>query len=254
MFWDFSMADIITYFRSSILSAFDFLLPPRCPACQIKIPDNGHFCGTCWSDLEFISEPRCKHCGIAFEFDPGPEHICAACLADPPDVCWVRATCVYEGMARDLILRLKHGAQINLAPAMARLMAINMPDQQERVLLVPVPLHRRRFFARRYNQSMLLAQSLSNLTDVPVGARALTRIRSTGSQGGLSRKQRRRNVTGAFAANRNIVAGHHIILIDDVVTTGATADACAQTLMKAGARSVGLLVFAKVGGPRYIHM
>lgn len=231
----------------------DFLLPPRCPACSEKIELHGHLCAACWSHLDTISVPYCARCALPFEVDAGDDAECATCLKDPPAYDWARAAVRYENLGRDLVLGLKHGNQGAGVPVLARMMAGALAGRKTDLIL-PVPLHRWRLLKRRFNQSQLLASALSKKLGVPNNPFILQRVRSTPSQGTLDRKDRQKNVKGAFrvaAGAEGEIEGKRVLLVDDVLTTGATVGACADVLRKAGAREVGVLVFARVGHPAH---
>lgn len=231
----------------------DFLLPPRCPACACRLMEHGALCGACWAKLTMIARPFCCRCGLAFDVDAGSDAICGACIQTPPDFDWARAVVEYDGLARDLVLKLKHGAGGGVVPLLGGLMAASLPSEKQTDLLVPIPLHRRRLLKRRFNQSLLLASVVARKTGLVADPFVLERIRPTPSQGKLGRKDRDKNVRGAFQVRlqqKTPIAGKRILLIDDVLTTGATASACARELKKAGASEVGVLVFARVGAIR----
>jgi len=246
---------------SAVLRAIvDFAIPPRCLACGESVEAQGTFCAGCWASLRFITDPCCRQCGSPLPHAPTGEAdglLCAACLARPPAWSHARALWHYDGAAMAPILRFKHGDRAELATALATLLAraggslLAGPD----VVLVPVPLHRWRFVRRMYNQSALLARALGRRCAVPVLVDALVRRRATRSQQGLSAAERQTNVRGAFAvrpAAAGRLAGRCAVLVDDVVTTGATAEACARALLAAGAREVRLLSLAKVVRPSQI--
>ncbi|MGH6886399.1 MAG: ComF family protein [Geminicoccales bacterium] len=247
----------------------DALLPPLCLACRAAVGAPGSLCGDCWSGLDFLGAPLCHACGYPLPYDPNPndsapndpgpndprcETLCAACAAERPPYGRARAALAYDDASRGLILAFKHGDRLEAAPLFARWLALAGAGLLERCdLVVPVPLHWTRLFSRRYNQSALLAGALSQTSGKPLVARLLLRRRATPSQGRLSRAQRQRNVAGAFAlapdAKRKI-AGRRLLLIDDVVTTGATAAACARVLKRGGAAEVDLLALARVVRPQ----
>ncbi|WP_262692998.1 ComF family protein [Kordiimonas aestuarii] len=230
----------------------DFLLPPRCPRCSIRIEADGHLCGACWGQLKPITVPLCVRCGLPFGAGDLEGAECGACLREPPAFDWARAGVLYDDEAKSLILGLKYGGQGAGVPAMARMMAGALVGQPRMDIVVPVPLHPRRLFTRRFNQSQLIGRALSSILSLPLDSFILFRHRATPSQGTLSRKGRKRNVTGAFAVAKDVkgrVMGKRVLLVDDVLTTGATASACAAALKRAGAREVGLVVFARVKGP-----
>ena len=228
------------------------VLPPRCPLCRVRIMEHGHLCGDCWSSLDLIAEPMCSRCGLPFiHEEDGLE--CGACLQSPPLYDKAFAPVLYGGKGRALVLALKHGRMFAAAPAMARLMvarisAIASADADG--IIVPVPLHPSRYRARRFNQSQLLAQALSRETGLLLESRTLKRVRPTPSQGGLKRSGRFKNMRGAFqASGKQQLQGKTVYLIDDVLTTGATASACAAALKAGGAKTVYVVAFARVGEP-----
>ncbi|TNE67604.1 MAG: ComF family protein [Alphaproteobacteria bacterium] len=237
-------------------AAVDFLLPPRCAVCGTRILEHGHLCAPCWGGLKPIAAPFCIGCGMPFEYGgdmEGDGMRCGACLANPPDFDWARAAVQYDELGKRLVLTLKHGGEGAAVPVLARMMASRLHEFAGTLdLLMPVPLHPRRLFRRRFNQSQLLAAEIGRLSGVPHDAFSLVRRKATPSQGPLSRKARATNVAGAFAvtdAGKAAIAGKSIVLVDDVLTTGATAGACARILKRAGARSVGVLAFARVSQP-----
>jgi ComF family protein len=236
----------------------DFILPTRCPNCSCKISAHGFLCPRCWADLKPMAAPYCAQCALPFEFDAAAGDICGGCLHLPPAFDWARAAVSYDDLGRSLVMRLKHGGATAVVPLMAQMMVGVLASGAAGSgastvdLIMPVPLHRRRLLARRFNQSQLLAANLASRLAVPCDSFSLKKIRATESQGGLNRKARFANVTGSFAVETGrgaVIAGKHILLVDDVLTTGATASACALVLKKAGARSVGVAVFARVGKP-----
>lgn len=232
----------------------DMLFPPLCLACATEVDAQGHLCPACWSALNFIEGSHCAGCGRPFETDLGPDMRCAPCLARPPAFAAARAVLRYDDASRPLILALKHGDRHEAVPAFGRWMAraggalLAAPGLPAHTLVAPVPLHRRRLWRRRYNQAGLLGAAVAARLGLPHMPDLLQRLRATPSQGGLSRKERRRNVRDAFA-----VRGHHagdirdahVILVDDVMTTGATLDACARAVLAAGAARVSVLVLAR---------
>jgi len=230
--------------------ALDGLLPPLCLGCRCPVADPGTLCPTCWGRLSFVSPPFCAVCGLPFEVDPGPGALCGDCLAQPHRFGRARAVLRYDSAARPLILAFKHGDRLEAAPAFAAWMARAGADLLDGAdLLVPVPLHRWRLLARRYNQAAILALSLARRTGVEMAPRALLRRRATPSQGHLGRAARQSNLAGAIGPGPQAarVAGRRVVLVDDVLTSGATADACARALCGLGARTVDVLTLARVG-------
>ncbi len=227
----------------------DLLLPPRCYACGDLLVEQGQLCAACWSDLTFISEPFCLHCGYPFDH-PLPGHsLCARCQARPPAYRRARSLLVYDAASRRLVLALKRGDRTELARPLGRLMARHAADLvQAADLVVPVPLHKSRLFSRRFNQSALLARTIAKAGARRWAPTRLVRHRRTRSQGGLNHRQRQENVRRAFSL-RGGVAGCSILLVDDVFTTGATVEACTRTLLAGGARAVDVLTLARVATP-----
>ena len=234
-------------FDDSLASLLSLALPPRCPGCSTPVERDHRFCATCWSTLRFIAPPWCARCNAPFDYHRGAGAWCARCLANPPRHAGVRAAVAYGPVARRLALKLKYGGKIGVAATMASLIARAMPADAE--LLVPVPLHRRRLWSRGFNQAALIARSLGRVSGTPVDVAALIRVRPTEVLRGLDGARRRRAVAGAFrVVDRARVAGRVIVLVDDVYTSGATADACARMLLRAGAVRVTVACWARVVG------
>ena len=225
----------------------DLLLPPRCLGCGVETGGDGALCAACWSRLRFIAEPCCACCGTPFDMALGEGALCGACARELPPFARARAAFRYDEASRALVLALKHGDKLQLAPALARFMRqAGGRLLQECDAIVPVPLHWTRLFARRYNQAAVLAHALAAPSGPPIRTDWLRRRRATPSQGRSGRAQRRRNVAGAFALKAGVsVADLRILLVDDVLTTGSTAAECARALVKAGARTVDVLTVAR---------
>jgi ComF family protein len=229
--------------------ALDIALPTLCVACREPVDGEG-VCASCWAKLSFIAPPYCPRLGIPFVYDPGPELLSMEAIANPPAYQRARAAVRYDEVARTLVHALKYQDRTDLAPAMGRWMARAGREMLEAAdLLVPVPLHWRRAWHRRYNQSGALARAVERQSGVKLRGELLRRVRATEQQVGLSRSQRASNVQGAFevsADQRSEIQGRRVVLIDDVLTSGATVDACARALLRAKAAQVDVLVFARV--------
>lgn len=239
--------------RGALLRAADILLPPLCLACRAPVDRHGGVCPSCWSKIDFIGQPLCDRLGIPLTYPVDGPLISAAAMAEPPVYGRARAVARYEGVMRDLVHGLKYRDRQEGVELYCRwLVNAGRELLGETDVLVPVPLYRLRLWTRRFNQSALLARGIARMTGLPFEPLALRRIRRTVSQVGLSADQRRRNVAGAFAVpekRRAAVQGRNVLLVDDVITTGATAEACAKALLKAGAVRVDVLALARVTNP-----
>lgn len=209
-----------------------------------------------WAKLQFLSEPLCARCGAGFEIAVEPGQVCGACIADPPAYERARAALIYGDVSRDLVLGLKYqGRRDGLVLLGGWMSAAGKGLLEEADLIVPVPLHYMRLVRRGFNQSGWLAAAVARTSGVRLSVDALKRVRATPIQGGLSATGRRRNVQGAFkvrGSRTGLVKGARVLLVDDVMTTGATAEACAMALKRAGARCVDVLTLARVAGPRSV--
>lgn len=227
----------------------DLLTPPVCMVCRIPVASSHSLCASCWSDLPTPAGACCQQCGLSLPDSYATESFCLSCLKDPPPFDAARAPFLYDGSARQLVVRFKNGRE-NWAPTLARDMARAAPEwiTPGRILL-PVPLHRWRLAARGYNQALLLARALARSGGAELAPDWLQRVKNTKSTRGMHRAQRLRNVTGAFQLRPQIlprINGASITLVDDVMTTGATAAACAKILRRAGAAEVFVLTYARV--------
>lgn len=235
--------------RTMLRAALDLALPRLCAACREPVDGQG-LCPHCWSKLSFISRPYCERLGVPFVYDPGPGILSMEAIADPPAYARARAAVRYDEVARTLVHALKYQDRTDLAPIMGRWMARAGGELlKDADMLIPVPLHWRRGWSRRYNQSGALGRVIERQTGVKLRGELLLRVRATEQQVGLSRPQRASNVQGAFEVSpdrRSQIPGRRVVLIDDVLTTGATVDACARALLRAKAAQVDVLVFARV--------
>lgn len=225
-----------------------FALPPRCPGCGAITADDHSFCLDCWQALRFLGDPCCARCGCPFEYDSGRDVECGACMAQPPQFDGLRAAVAYGEIARRVVLKLKYAGRPGTAETIAFHMGRHLPDDSE-ALLVPVPLHRWRIWKRGYNQSALIASALSKRSGIPAELDLLKRRKSTPPLKGLGRRERALAVRGAFhipSERRAAIKGRTILLVDDVYTSGATANACAKALKRSGAGQVNILCWARV--------
>ena len=245
--------------RLALARVLDAVLPPRCLKCGLVVAtqsgshgggSHGTLCPACWQGLSFLGAPCCACCGQPFDFEMGPGALCGACTQAPPAFDRARAVMRYDEASRDLILAFKHADRTSLTPAFAawlkRAGAELLADAD---LIVPVPLHWSRLFSRRYNQAALLAMALGDLAGKPVMPDLLIRRRATRKQGHLGRLARQRNVAGAFALHpgrASALAGKRVLLVDDVITTGATVTHCARVLRQGGAAAIDVLALARV--------
>jgi ComF family protein len=239
--------------RAVLRLALDVALPPLCPSCRSPLGEGTGLCADCWSKLSLIEPPYCARLGIPFAYDPGPGLLSMEAIANPPAYDRARAAVRYDDISRALVLSFKYGDRLDLAPMMGQWMARAGRELLSGAdALLPVPLHWRRLWARRFNQSAALAGAISDIAGVPVAHGVLKRVRATAQQVGLSKAERAGNVQGAFrvpADEKAKVTGRRLVLIDDVLTSGATADTCARALLRGGAAHVDVLVFARVVAP-----
>lgn len=235
--------------RMPLVAALDFALPPRCAGCGSIVDALHTFCIDCWRSVEFV-QGGCTCCGLPLEATDVEQ--CAACLARPPRIQRTRSAVIYDDVTRGLALRLKYGRKVGLAKTMAHYMAPSLSGLPADAVLMPVPLHRRRLWERGFNQSGLLAAELAKRSGLRV-LHGLVRSKSTPPLRGMSRLQRRRAVSGAFKLKEKAgVDGRTVVLVDDVLTTGSTANSCARALLRAGAGRVELLTWARVVKPTHL--
>jgi len=239
-----------TFPATATRAAARLLFPPVCLACQSQVAEPGMLCGTCWPSLRLTEQPWCPVMGTPLSHDMGEGFLSAEAIATPPPFARLRSAAIHTGLARRLVGDLKYRDRTDLAPWMARWMMRTGADlADEADLVMPVPLHRRRFFQRRYNQSAELARNVASLAARPFAPDLVQRVKSAQQQVGLGAKQRQDNVRGAFrvdARAKTKLSGKRVLVIDDVYTTGATVAAVSRVLRRNGAVAVDVLTFSRV--------
>jgi len=234
----------------SLKNVLGVIFPPICPGCGVHVAQNGTICPTCWGNLCFISRPFCPVMGTPFPYDAGADFLSAAALQNPPPFRSARAVVIHDGLAQRLVTRLKYGSHTELAPWMADWMMRAASDFfNKRTFIIPVPLHRLRFWMRGYNQSAELARRIAAKTQTRFFPEGLVRGKRTRPQVGLTAKARQHNVRAAFYVPQSMrchIHGRPVVLVDDVFTTGATVCAATTALLKAGAAHVDVLTFSRV--------
>ena len=236
--------------RTVLAACADLVVPPCCLVCRARVAAHHALCAGCWRQVHFIRPPLCDVLGIPLPFDTGGRTVSAAAVAHPPAYGRARAVAHYSGAMRTLVHQLKYADRHDARTLLGRWLAeAGRELLPEADAIVPVPLSRLRLMQRQFNQAALLAGELARQTGIPMHPLVINRVRSTRSQVGMTREQRRRNVAGAFRVPEHARAGlrgRHVLLIDDVITTGATVDACVRTLRRAGAARVDVLALALV--------
>lgn len=236
--------------RTAARSVADLIMPPLCLSCHERIASHNALCPPCWSRIDFVRPPLCDRLGIPMPFDAGDTMVSAAAVADPPTYDRARAVARFDGVMRELVHGMKFSDRHDARQLFSRWLGDAGADLlRDGHVAVPVPLGRARLLARRFNQAALLAQDVARRTGLVYAPLVLQRTRRTRSQVGLTRAQRQDNVAGAFAVDpreAEKIAGRNIILFDDVITTGATVDACARALRRGGAARIDVLALAIV--------
>lgn len=236
--------------RAWLRGAIDLILPNQCAACSELVEGGGVLCGPCWRQTPFISGLVCDGCGVPLPGADDSRVLCDDCLSWPPAWSRGRAAMMYRDTGKRLVLALKHGDRLDLVgPASDWMVRAARPLLAPGMIVVPVPVHRWRLIRRRYNQAALLAHGIGIRADLACLADALRRERPTGTQDGKSRQERHENLEGVFAVapkRRDQIAGRHILLADDVMTSGATLSGCTEALLAAGAAEVSTVVLARV--------
>lgn len=236
------------FFSDAFKGLLNFIFPPQCPICKTRVQNVHTLCNECFGHIRFISKPYCDKCGRPFEFQITEEYLCGTCLTKKQIFHKARAVFKYDDFSKRLILPFKHSDHIELTALLTNLLFQAGSDLFAEIdILIPVPLHRYRLMKRKYNQAALLAKSLSHRIKKPFATGVLLRVKHTQSQGHMKRTQRQRNVSKAFQVKNNQkIIGKHVLLIDDVMTSGATLNECAKTLKKAGAQKISYLTLARV--------
>lgn len=238
----------MNFFQKIGLTLLNVILPPNCPVCGKKTAGEHDLCSHCYTKIHFITKPYCQCCGRPYEFKTFDELICGACLQKRPLFHKARAAFTYDDFSKKLILPFKHGRRTELAPFLVQLLIRVGNDLiKEADVIIPVPLHRFRLMKRGYNQAALLAGLLAKKYRKHYAPDVLKRIKHTKSQGHLSPSARAKNLQGAFhIVHASKIKNKRILLIDDVMTSGATVNACTKILLKNGAKQVDILTLARV--------
>ena len=236
------------FFKRFGIFILNLLCPPTCPICQKTVEEAHCLCPECYQKLNFITEPCCQICGRPFEYKGLNDLICGSCLKEKPPFEMARSVLDYDDFSKQLILAYKHGDRTELTPLLVKfLLQADKDIFQDVDAIMPVPLHWTRFLKRRYNQAGLLGNALGKKKNIPFLANGLKRIHPTKSQGKKGRKQRAENIKNAFIVpTPDKIKGKNILLIDDVLTTGATVQECCKILKKAGANKVKVLTLYRV--------
>jgi ComF family protein len=243
---------IVPALRGGFRAAVALFYPPSCIGCGGATGTAHTLCARCWGEVRFIERPYCERLGTPFAVDLGVTLLSPAAMADPPVFDRARAVARYDDVARKLVHRLKYSDRLDCAQALGTMMARAGAElTAEADVIVPVPLHRWRLWRRRFNQAMALASVVARESGVPCDPFLLARVKRTQSQVGLTKVQRQENLQGAFrvpADAKGRLADKRVLLVDDVLTTGSTANAAARALLRGGAKAVDVLAFARVVG------
>ena len=230
-------------------SLVDYALPPRCPICGTTVDADNRFCLACWRQLDFLAKPWCASCGLPFAFERAEDSRCTKCLSKPPILDGVRAVVRYDGRSSLIPMRLKYGTRLGLAGLIADHLQKFAIEYSDNAIIVPVPLHHTRLWRRGFNQSVLIGRELARGSGIAMDCGVIFRGKITPPLRGMSGARRERTVRSAFVSSADAparVAGKSVILVDDVYTSGATSNACARLLKKAGAQQVLVFCWARV--------
>ena len=241
---------MLTACQSIGLGVMQMVYPPVCSGCGKMVGRPAGLCPECWATVRFIERPYCEITGVPFDHDRGEGLISPEAIARPPPYAKARAAVFYDGVARKIVHGLKYSDRADLAAMMAAWMiraGRDVVDDSD--VIMAVPLHRGRLFARRYNQSAELARTIARLSGKPFLPGVMRRVRATRQQVGLGLRARQDNVRGAFLTKPEQAQrflGLNVLLVDDVLTTGSTVEAATRSLLRAGAGQVNVLTFARV--------
>lgn len=227
----------------------EFMFPPACPLCDTPVSTHGELCATCWGAINWIDNPKCVKCGYPFpaDLDLGGAPLCPVCAAGKSELDWIRSACVYDDASKAAMLPFKHGGKIHYARFMARAMIWALRDiDMDADLIIPIPLATRRLFKRGYNQATLLARPIAQVFGVKMDLDSVRR-KYRDDMGHKNARERAENIRGVFSiANPEKIRGRKILLVDDVMTSGATFSEMRRVLIKAGAKAVYGVTFCRV--------
>lgn len=227
----------------------NFIYPPICPVCNDLVESHGNLCATCWSRFNWISNPKCFKCGYPFpaDLDLGPKPLCPHCASGECDLDFIRSACVYDDISKNIMLPFKHASQLKYQSLMSKAMINCLRDLNLEVdVVLPVPLAYKRLFKRGYNQATLLARPIAKHFNAVLDIDSISR-KYRQDMGHKSSKQRRENVRGVFVIkNKDNIRGKKILIVDDVMTSGATFYELNRVLRKAGASAVYAVSFCRV--------
>lgn len=227
----------------------EFLFPPACPLCDTPVSTHGELCAECWTAINWIDNPKCAKCGYPFpaDLDLGGTPLCPVCAAGKSELDWIRSACVYDDASRGTMLPFKHGGKIQYARFMSRAMMWALRDVEiDADIIMPVPLATRRLFKRGYNQATLLARPIARATGIKIDYDSVRR-KYRDDMGHKSARERAENIRGVFSVVTPAkIRGKKILLVDDVMTSGATFSELRRVLIRAGARAVYGVTFCRV--------
>lgn len=231
------------------MKILDFIFPPKCPICNTSVVSHGQMCSDCWASFNWISNPKCNCCGYPFpaNLDLGKNPLCPVCAADENELDWLRSACVYDEFSRAIMLPFKHAGKLQYKNIMTRSMITALFELKENIdLVIPVPLANQRLFKRGYNQAALLARPIAKYLNVKMDVDSIRR-KYRSDMGHKNAKQRAENIHGVFSVIKpDEIKGKNILLVDDVMTTGATFSELRRVLKKAGVKNVYGITFCRV--------